>query len=607
MGYTSSASTQTVSIDLKLTDLGRKKLIYGSGTNIKYFTLHDEGINYTSTVKPARGTVPAVAGDKSSNKGIATGIGFRDIIIRKDSGQMGEEVQQMGVKKVKFTPPSNGWGSLRTLTADTKTYGKLNVVVNLDYAINFMKWLANQVALNQEVNYNLFSTIKGGDHPAASFGDGFLNFSEGVEIDTIDEVTRVTIDTQKDDIDVCFLGDNDRINTRSKNKYNSDLQKYILMSREFLYNNGGSPVNTTFEENTLDSPFKFAFSSGRENDLMVDSLEKLTNNPSAKNNKGILYGGAGKWGVSVNATDFVYGIRRKDWHSDGINGKFDSGILDGSGQAKGKISYFDYVKYNDGEKATNKDLDFIECDPSYYEGTQLPVSSSNRTTNVPLYPGVSIMTNKNRGFYPRVRNGSFPMSVPLLELCSFGTNMIATQSDLVNAFFTTTYTNPYLLTNKGNGQILTVGNVGVADAARVVGTYRIKIGDYTTAGSGANAIFVVTVVTGGAATVTLIQEGDSFIVNETINVPDANLGAGGAAALTFDALTINSSEDYSTVLTLSAKPRNIRGTKSNPVKEGLMTVRFKYNKTIAEDTTIDWNLAGNWSTNYNYNSFVVKE
>ena len=124
MGYTSSASTQTVSIDLKLTDLGRKKLIYGSGTNIKYFTLHDEGINYTSTVKPARGTVPAVAGDKSSNKGIAPGIGFRDIIIRKDSGQMGNEVQQTGVKKVKFAPPSNGWGSLRTLTADTKTYSK---------------------------------------------------------------------------------------------------------------------------------------------------------------------------------------------------------------------------------------------------------------------------------------------------------------------------------------------------------------------------------------------------------------------------------------------------------------------------------------------------
>ena len=199
------------------------------------------------------------------------------------------------------------------------------------------------------------------------------------------------------------------------------------------------------------------------------------------------------------------------------------------------------------------------------------------------------------------------MEVPLLELCSFGTNMVAVLSDLVNAFFTTTYTNPYLLTNKGNGQIFTVGNVGAADASRAVGTYRIKIGDYTTAGSGANAIFVITVVTGGAATIALIQAGDSFIVNETINVPDANLGAGGAAALTFDALTINSSEDYSTVLTLSAKPRNIRGTKSNPVKEGLMTIRFKYNKTIAEDTTIDWNLAGNWSTNYNYNSFVVKE
>ena len=124
MGYTSSASTQTVSIDLKLTDLGRKKLIYGSGTNIKYFTLHDEGINYTSSVKPGRGSVPAVAGNKNSNNGIASGIGFRDIIIRQDDGKLGDEVQQVGVKQVKFAPPSNGWGQLRSLTSDTKTYNK---------------------------------------------------------------------------------------------------------------------------------------------------------------------------------------------------------------------------------------------------------------------------------------------------------------------------------------------------------------------------------------------------------------------------------------------------------------------------------------------------
>lgn len=607
MGYTSSASTQTVSIDLKLTDLGRKKLIYGSGTNIKYFTLHDEGINYTSTVKPGRGSVPAVAGDKNSNTAIASGIGFKDIIIRKDDGQMGDEVQQVGVKQVKFAPPSNGWGSLRSLTSDTKTYNKLNIVVNLDYALNFMKWLSLKVTGNEEINYNLFSRIKGGDHPAASFMDGFLNFSEGIEIDTLDETTQVTIDTEKDDIDVCFLGDDDRINTRSTKKYNSDLQKYILMSREFLYNNGGSPINTTFNETNIDSPFKFAFSSGRENDLMVDSLEKLTTSPSAKSRTGKLYGGAGKWGVSINATDFVYGIRRRDWHSDGIDGKFDSGILDGTGQQKGKISYFDFVKYNDGEKAINSDFDFIECDPSYYEGTQLPVSTSNRTTTVPLYPGVSILTNKNKAFYPRVRKGTFPMAVPLLELCAFGSDMVGVQSDLVNAFFTKTYTNPYLFTNKGNGQILTLGNVGAADASRTLGTYTIRVGDYSTGASGANAIFIVTVTAGGAASVTLVQGGDSFIANETITVPDAELGGGGAASLTFDALTVNATEDYSTVLTLSAKPRNIKGTKANPVKEGVITVRFKYNKTIAEDTTIDWNLAGNWSTSYNYNSFIVKE
>ena len=99
MGYTSSASTQTVSIDLKLTDLGRKKLIYGSGTNIKYFTLHDEGINYTSTVKPARGTVPAVAGDKSSNKGIAPGIGFKRCCTSRLCNKLYEMVSQSSCTK----------------------------------------------------------------------------------------------------------------------------------------------------------------------------------------------------------------------------------------------------------------------------------------------------------------------------------------------------------------------------------------------------------------------------------------------------------------------------------------------------------------------------
>ena len=84
MGYQPSGTTTTqVTIDVKLTKHGRERLIYGSGSNIAYFTLHDEGINYTSTSKPTRGKTAEVAGTLSSNSGVADGQGFRDVILRK--------------------------------------------------------------------------------------------------------------------------------------------------------------------------------------------------------------------------------------------------------------------------------------------------------------------------------------------------------------------------------------------------------------------------------------------------------------------------------------------------------------------------------------------
>ena len=515
MGFLPSGNTtNSVTIDVKLTKHGREKLVYGTGTNIKFFSLHDEGINYNSTVKPSRGHVPSVAGSSNTNVAIADGVGFVDVVLRQVPTNMNDLIKQTGVKKVKVKPSSRGWGSEIGLTADTASYNKLNVTVNLDYALNFMYWQAEQIQNKQKLDYSLYEEVN--NHPASSIKDGFLNFLENIVIDTDDESTQVTLDTEKDDIDICFLGDNDRIITTSRNKFNSDLQKYILMSKELLYNNGGSPVNVSYNENSIDSPFKFAFSSGREISQLTESVSKLTANPPEKSQRGKLYGGAGKWGVTFGMTDFVYGIRRRDWFNDTIDGQFDAGIVLGNGTQSPTISYFDMVSYMDGKSALNTDNDFIEVDPGTYEGLNIPVSVSKSSSQVPLYPGISIVTSKNRAFYPRVKDGSFPLAIPLLELCSFGTQPILVQNDIVESFFRKTSSSPYNFTVK------------------------------------------------------------------------------------------DGSDNYRTTLTLTAKPRHIKSSRSNPVKDAEITVTFKYNKSVAEDRTIDWSLS-QFTSDYNFNSFVVKE
>jgi len=513
MGYQPSGTTTTqVTIDVKLTKHGRERLIYGSGSNIAYFTLHDEGINYTSTSKPTRGKTAEVAGTLSSNSGVADGQGFRDVILRKITNGMGDLIEQTGIKQVKFGTSSKGWGSAIGLTADTASYNKLNVTVNLDYALNFMKWLSGQVEQGSTIDYSMFYDTN--NHPASSLKDGFLNFLDYIDIDTVDETTQTILNTEKDEIDVCFLSDNDKILNRSVNKYSSDLQKYIFMSKEMLYSNGGSPVNVSYLDNAMDSPFKFAFSSGRELSVS-ESIGRLTKDPAEAKQRGKLYGGAGKWGITLGSTDFVYGIRRKDWKNDGINGSFDAGISADGGQSSGKISYFDMVNYNDGANALNTDLDFIELDPTDYENRMLPKSISNLATNVPLYVGQSILTNKNKGFYPRTREGSYPFAIPGLEMCSFGSQVIAVQNDIVETFFRRTSTTPYNFTNL-------------------------------------------------------------------------------------------SASTYHTSLSFIAKPRTIKASRANPIKEGLLTVTFKYNKSIAE-STIDWGMNADWASSYNYNNFVVRE
>jgi hypothetical protein len=88
------------------------------------------------------------------------------------------------------------------------------------------------------------------------------------------------------------------------------------------------------------------------------------------------------------------------------------------------------------------------------------------------------------------------------------------------------------------GAILTVDTIGAADALRTEGTYTIAATDYITDAAGTGATFTVAVDGTGAATVTIDDAGSGFVVDETITIDDADLGAGGAADLTFDVATV---------------------------------------------------------------------
>jgi hypothetical protein len=87
------------------------------------------------------------------------------------------------------------------------------------------------------------------------------------------------------------------------------------------------------------------------------------------------------------------------------------------------------------------------------------------------------------------------------------------------------------------GKIATVGTIGAANALRTAGTYDINTG-FTTSGNGTGAQFTVVVNGSGAATITVDTVGIDYAPGETITIPDAILGGGGGAALTFNVATI---------------------------------------------------------------------
>ena len=114
-------------------------------------------------------------------------------------------------------------------------------------------------------------------------------------------------------------------------------------------------------------------------------------------------------------------------------------------------------------------------------------------------------------------------------------------ADNVEFYDTPTLNNGARTTTKVvDGKILSINNVGGADANRVQGNYPNLTADATGAsGDISKAVFTVDVDGAGAATITIVDGGEDFAVAETIQINDGQLGNGGGAALTFDVATIS--------------------------------------------------------------------
>jgi len=77
-------------------------------------------------------------------------------------------------------------------------------------------------------------------------------------------------------------------------------------------------------------------------------------------------------------------------------------------------------------------------------------------------------------------------------------------------------------------------STAAADGSRAAGTYTILNDQWDSNGDGIDAEFSVVVDGVGNTTITVTNNGDGFIVGETITIADTQLGSGGAANVTFN-------------------------------------------------------------------------
>ena len=80
--------------------------------------------------------------------------------------------------------------------------------------------------------------------------------------------------------------------------------------------------------------------------------------------------------------------------------------------------------------------------------------------------------------------------------------------------------------------IETVDNIGSAHALRTTGTYNVS--SFSTSRSGTGAVFAVAVDGSGEASISVSTKGSGYASNDTITIPDSQLGNGGGASLTFN-------------------------------------------------------------------------
>ena len=80
--------------------------------------------------------------------------------------------------------------------------------------------------------------------------------------------------------------------------------------------------------------------------------------------------------------------------------------------------------------------------------------------------------------------------------------------------------------------IETVDNISSGDRRRMVATFYVS--SFTTNGSGTGAVFAVAVDGSGEASISVSTKGSGYASNDTITIPDSQLGNGGGASLTFN-------------------------------------------------------------------------
>ena len=91
------------------------------------------------------------------------------------------------------------------------------------------------------------------------------------------------------------------------------------------------------------------------------------------------------------------------------------------------------------------------------------------------------------------------------------------------------------LESDNDGRVLTLDNIGSADASRAQGTYNTIS---PTGGTGTGLVVQAVVDNIGGVALTVTSNGENYTVGDSLSIPDSSLGGGGGATLTFTVGTV---------------------------------------------------------------------